>query len=560
MSNAALRLDTYEQHTPQVSYRPRSPRNTGYHKLVADNYEELEGVWDSIYQRMYGYWRPHVLDVIYKYLDCGDPHLGFARVKCNDCNTEYLLPFSCKCRGFCPSCHQRRVVEFGEYLHDEVLEDVPHRQYVFTIPKRLRPYFMHNRKLLAKLSLCAWEVLSDYLKTSVSASVNDDNIKPAAAIAVQTFGELLNFNSHLHVIAADGCFNENGDFLLGISPNADDLTEPFANAVLKMLKKEKLINLAVINNMSTWQHSGFNVHCSSSVNFSDTEAIERLARYIVRAPISQERMKYIPEANSSDGEGKVIYEGKTTGRFETFSALDFLARLVTHIPNKYEQTVRYYGYYSNKSRGVRAKAEANDATVEISSESTNISSCSDHSATCPNQGDIAVAQPQTPAQAEDLTIKIPISLSRKRFKKNWSRLIQKIYNVDPLKCPNCGGKMRIIAFIEEETVIRKILKHLNKWLPQYHDPPDHLGNYNMPASLNVDTIPSLNETLENTQLNMFSERTYEWWESNNKLNSSITCQNVKSYTHQKDITSYLTEDEYQHPFEDEFSQEVFYED
>jgi len=122
---------------------------------------------------------------------------------------------------------------------------------------------MHNRKLLAKLSLCAWEVLSDYLKTSVSASVNDDNIKPAAAIAVQTFGELLNFNSHLHVIAADGCFNENGDFLLGISPNADDLTEPFANAVLKMLKKEKLINLAVINNMSTWQHSGFNVHCSS---------------------------------------------------------------------------------------------------------------------------------------------------------------------------------------------------------------------------------------------------------------------------------------------------------
>ena len=100
----------------------------------------------------------------------------------------------------------------------------------------------------------------------------------------------------------------------------------------------------------------------------------------------------------------------------------------------------------------------------------------------------------------------------------------------------------------------------NKWLPQYHDPPDHLGNYNMPASLNVDTIPSLNETLENTQLNMFSERTYEWWESNNKLNSSITCQNMKSYTHQKDITTYLTEDEYQHPFEDEFSQEVFYED
>lgn len=52
MSNAALLLDTYEQYTPQVSYQPRSPRNTGYHKLVADNYEELEGVWDSVYQRL----------------------------------------------------------------------------------------------------------------------------------------------------------------------------------------------------------------------------------------------------------------------------------------------------------------------------------------------------------------------------------------------------------------------------------------------------------------------------------------------------------------------------
>lgn len=206
MSNAALRLDTYGQHSPQASYRPRSPRNTEYHKLVADNYEELERIWDSVYQRMYGYWRPHIIDVIYKYLDCGDPHLGFARVMCADCNTEYLLPFSCKCRGLCPSCHQRRVVEFGECLRDEVLELVPHRQWVFTIPKRLRPYFMHNRKLLAKLSLCAWEVLSDYLKTSVAASADDDKVKPSATIAVQTFGELVNFNPHLHIIASGWSF------------------------------------------------------------------------------------------------------------------------------------------------------------------------------------------------------------------------------------------------------------------------------------------------------------------------------------------------------------------
>ncbi len=66
--------------------------------------------------------RSFVTDVIYKYLECGDLHFGFARVKCCECKHEYLLPFSCKCRHFCPSCHQRRVVEFGEWLCEEVLK------------------------------------------------------------------------------------------------------------------------------------------------------------------------------------------------------------------------------------------------------------------------------------------------------------------------------------------------------------------------------------------------------------------------------------------------------
>lgn len=66
-------------------------------------------------------------------------------------------------------------------------------------------------------------------------------------------------------------------------------------------------------------------------------------------------MTYIPEHESPDGVAKVVYEGKTSGVDETFTALDWLARLVAHIPGKGEQMVRYYGYYSNKSRGIRKK-------------------------------------------------------------------------------------------------------------------------------------------------------------------------------------------------------------
>ena len=146
-------------------YNPRTPRKNQYYRCVEAHFEELAGVWDDRFQRDYGYWRPYVLDVIYKYLDCGDLHLGFARVKCDDCQHEYLLPFSCKRRYFCPSCHQKRVLEFGEFLYTEVLKQVLHRQWVFSIPKRLRRYFMYDRSLLSQLSRCAWKVLSFYLKS-----------------------------------------------------------------------------------------------------------------------------------------------------------------------------------------------------------------------------------------------------------------------------------------------------------------------------------------------------------------------------------------------------------
>ncbi len=72
---------------------------------------------------------------------------------------------------------------------------------------------------------------------------------------------------------------------------------------------------------------------------------------------------------------------------------------------------------------------------------------------------------------------IDSGISRKAFRKNWARLIQKIYNVDPLKCPKCQGKMRIISFIEQPEIIKKILKHLNLWDTNIHDPPAKKADY-----------------------------------------------------------------------------------
>ena len=77
---------------------------------------------------------------------------------------------------------------------------------------------------------------------------------------------------------------------------------------------------------------------------------------------------------------------------------------------------------------------------------------------------------------------MPNEMSSKESRQNWARLIQKIYEVDPLICLKCWGQMHIISFIEELDIIEKILRHLGLWDIRNHDPPQ-------PAT--SDSIPDL---------------------------------------------------------------------
>ena len=61
--------------------------------------------------------------------------------------------------------------------------------------------------------------------------------------------------------------------------------------------------------------------------------------------------------------------------------------------------------------------------------------------------------------------------AKKTFRKSWQRLIYKIYEVNPLKCPCCGSGMKIIAFIRDYQQIKKILKHIGLWPVEYPMPP-----------------------------------------------------------------------------------------
>jgi len=225
---------------------------------------------------------------------------------------------------------------------------------------------------------------------------------------------MLGYNPHLHILAADGGFGGSGIFYAStVNLDASTLEPLFRHKILSMLKKKGLIGDRVIELIHSWRHSGFNVYCSERIYPRLAQSMENLARYIIRASFSSERLSYM------ESDSRVIYKSKDGNNTKEFDALDFIASICSHIPNRNEQMVRYLGYYSNVCRGRRKKQGTCESDCVIEDDGYT-----------------------------------------KGANKSWSRLIKKIYEVDPLICPKCKGQMRIIAFIEDYKVIRKILDWL----------------------------------------------------------------------------------------------------
>jgi len=401
-------------------YRRRKPQYGPYYQCIEDSFEEFKRSYERDFSQKYGYLRSHIEKVIYQYLDCGILHNGFARVKCHACSHEYLLAFSCKRRHFCPSCHVKRVVEFGEWLCGNVLKKVPHRHFVFSIPKILRIYFLFNRSLLKELSRISWEIIKDYYQSNC----RKDGSNPAAVAVIQTFGDYLSFNPHMHILAADGCFSDDG-FFYAPSINVDTtiLEKLFIHKIFKMLLAKGFITNRIVELILSWRHTGFGVYCGDRIYPKEASSTENMARYIIRALFSQERMKYYPS------QAKVIYQSKYGKDTKEFSSLEWMAALVSHIPDRGGQTVRYFGRYSNATRG-KLKREEHDPEYHIIEDES------------------------------------PRDLNR-----SWARLIRKIYEVNPLICPKCGGNMRIIAFIEDYKIAKKILDYLGIYEFERKRPP-----------------------------------------------------------------------------------------
>ncbi|MCB2182707.1 MAG: transposase zinc-binding domain-containing protein [Desulfobulbaceae bacterium] len=282
-------------------YHPRTPEDSSLWKLLSEHFAGFVQEYDRKFSKEYGFYRPVITDVVNDYLKCGDLKQGFARVRCPECHHEFLLAFSCRGRWFCPTCHAKKVVQFGELLRENILYPVPHRQYVFSIPIILRKFFLYNRKLLSKLCICAQKSLLSFFRIALGL---EDGVL-GSVMTIQTFGDYARWHPHIHSITADGLFLPNGVFHVMPKISIRPLVELFRAEVLKMLQKEGLIDDAFIAMIMKWRFtSGFSVDNSVRIAKDDRKGQTAVAQYILRSPFSSGKITY------TSSTGMVIYKSR----------------------------------------------------------------------------------------------------------------------------------------------------------------------------------------------------------------------------------------------------------
>jgi len=171
------------------------------------------------------------------YLRCGRLEHGFVRVKCESCRHEHLVAFSCKGRGFCPSCASRRMAETGAKLVDEILPSVPYRQWVLSFPIPLRLLFAQRPEVLsAVLGVVVRALSGDVIRR---AGKRRRDAETGVVTFIQRFGSALNLNIHLHMLVPDGArhfVNDKARFHRAPAPDDVDIERLLACLIRRITR------------------------------------------------------------------------------------------------------------------------------------------------------------------------------------------------------------------------------------------------------------------------------------------------------------------------------------
>jgi DNA-directed RNA polymerase subunit RPC12/RpoP len=435
-------------------YRPRRPERTLLYRLVREHLE----TYLSLARREHEEIDPvpgYVEGAFRKYLECGIPSYGVARARCASCGYDFFVAFSCKTRGICPSCNTRRMVEAAAHLVDHVLPSVPHRQWVLSVPKRVRYLFRAHRETVGA-------VLGIFMRALETTLRRKSPGAPAAsrfgAVAfVHHFGSSLNQHIHFHCIVTDGVFSEglDGEALFH---EATRLTEADIETVgrktrrrvLRWLVQRGYLGPEAGELMGGWPHSGgFSVDGSVRLAAWERGALERLARYCSRPAFSAERL------DRWDGETWVYRLRRPLASGETslvLSPLELLSRLAALVPPPRRHGIHYYGVLS-------AHAKLRGRVVESAGPSGALALRLREAA---RRMGITPISPTAIGEGGDDGEWVEPEEFPSSFPYTWAMLLARIYESLPLVCPRCGSSMRIIAFITRASDVKRILDSIGE--------------------------------------------------------------------------------------------------
>lgn len=333
--------------------------------------------------------RPVVKRDVARMMICKTPSLGSSTYICPDCNNVLHVYNSCKSR-FCNSCGIKYAKQRSLAIESKLL-DCTHRHLVFTISDFLWPLFLEDRNRLNFM----FDAVSKTILSWFKEKYKKQNYKPGFILTLHTFGKDDKWNVHIHCLLSEFALGNNGAKKFDFLP-FDMLRKRFQKILLDLLEKDigKKKFKPLKDKVYSKYDKGFYVRAKKNEFPNSKKAISYVLRYCGRPCFAQYRIIDIDD----DDFIYFWYQRHEDDKFviEKIHIFEFIARLIRHIPDKNFKTIRYYGIYASRSHKLMS------------------------------------------------TCKLLISKEKLPFYKSltkWRNLLIMTFNIDPLKCPNCGAIM-----------------------------------------------------------------------------------------------------------------------
>ena len=297
-------------------------------QIFTDYYEEIEYILHP---------RKTEMENIDKMIHCGDPSFGGAMYGCPHCGKLKFVPFRCHSR-FCPTCGNKYTMDRTTSMSFKLV-NVTHRHCVFTIDENLREFFLKDRSLLD----CLFHSVNSVITRMFFKMNKSKNFTPGFIMVLHTFGRDLKWNPHIHCLISEGGYSDDGFWRNVKHFDYTFLRNAFRTALLNEMESKIGSSFKKVKAKCYLEHQqGFYVYAKP--NLCDPRIVVKyIGRYLGRPVIATSRIdKY-------DGEMVTFHYNRHEDEQyieETIPAMEFIQRLIRHIPEKHFKMIRYGGIYA----------------------------------------------------------------------------------------------------------------------------------------------------------------------------------------------------------------------